>query len=111
MANNRRTTAVVSGSVGLLAGATAGYLAGRNGFFASTPEAGESGVITPGGALSADAQVSAAAGGPASAPNTSSAIQIPPMTKEGITSWAKQNPYLAIGVAAAAVFILYKLTR
>lgn len=109
MAEGRITTGVLSGAAGLAAGTVLGGFLGRGGFFGEGAGT-SSGIVTPGGALSADAQASLAAGGPANAPAANGAIRYP-ITPDSIMAWIKSNPLLAAGIGAVGVFVVWKVLR
>ncbi len=105
MANGTRTKEVVAGSAGFFAGALAGGLLGRSGFFGSSKD--ENNVLTPGGAKSADAVATSQAGVQADAPNPSSAI-LPPNTVNTLIAKAKANPLITVAVIAVVVLLLIR---
>ncbi len=112
MANGNITTGLVSGGAGLLVGTVAGGLLGRGGFFGEGAGTDHSGITTPGGALSAEAQATLANGGAPSggAPAASGAIRVPTSLADAKT-WAGHNPALAVGIALAIAFVAWKLLK
>lgn len=106
-----KTQEAIVGAVSFFAGATAGGILGRNGFFGGgvTRLNDNSGVITPGGASSADAQATAKAGVQAQAPNPNGAILTPSFGS--VTNFAKANPIATAGIALAVLFVAWKLLR